>query len=111
MDGIGGSQRVKRQSRREGEGGWEKKRYTGAERRKRSISCPSPSVVLLLARLFLCFPLLLVRDISSGRDEERREKRGGREREKERERARDSSSFWMSQAQVRRRGKDEQEAG
>lgn len=43
--------------------GWEKKRYTGAERRKRSISCPSPSVVLLLARLFLCFPLLPVRDI------------------------------------------------
>lgn len=78
---------------------------TGAERRKRSVSCPSPSVVLLLARLFLCFPLLLVRD-RSGRDEEKR----GVKRQKERER--DSSSFfWMSQAQVRRRGKDEQEVG
>lgn len=75
------------------------------ERRKRSVSCPSPSVVLLLARLFLCFPLLPVRDIPGERDEEKR----GEWREGERE---DSSPFfWMSQAQVRRRGKDEQEAG
>lgn len=82
MDGIGGSQRVKRQSRREDEGGWEKKRYTGAERRKRSVSCPSPSVVLLLARLFLCFPLLPIRDILGGRDEEKRgvKRQRGRER-------------------------------
>lgn len=64
--------------------GWEKKRYTGAERRKRSISCPSPSVVLLLARLFLCFPLLPVRDIPGleemRRGEECRDREGERRR-------------------------------
>lgn len=91
------------------EEGWKERRNgtRGRERRKRSVSCPALSVVLLLPWLFLCFPLLLVRDIPGAVEE--REERRYRGRERREENGEVLRFFWMSQARVRRRGKDEQE--
>lgn len=72
----GGTQRVKRQSGREDGGRVGEETVHGRRAKKEKHFVPfSLRLVLLLARLFLCFPLLPVRDIyPGGRDEE--EKRG-----------------------------------
>lgn len=91
------------------------------ERRKRRVSYPSPAhpVLLLLARLFLraslfhSFEIYRVQRREERRRREEREERRDRDTEREtgEENGKVLSFFWMSQAQVRRRGRTNRKPG
>lgn len=103
---------MKRQSRREGEGGWGEETVHG-----RRESEEREAFRALLPPWFsfwhgsFCASLFCSSEIYRVEEMRRREESEVRERGREGERKDSSSFFWMSQAQVRRRGKDEQEAG